>query len=124
MCGRFPRNYTWAQIYAMYHLTSPSANIQPNFNVCPTDTVDVVVRGGDERILHPMRWGLIPGWWKKPLNRFGFHPECVRAFLAESPDPAAMPSPNELRNHSRLIVLVPAWMLRNQNRRSSCPRSV
>jgi putative SOS response-associated peptidase YedK len=68
MCGRFTRNYTWAQIYAMYQLTSPPANIQLNFNVCPTDTVDVVVRGGDERILHPMRWGLIPGWWKKPLK--------------------------------------------------------
>jgi putative SOS response-associated peptidase YedK len=68
MCGRFTRNYTWAQIYAMYRLTSPPANIQPNFNVCPTDTVDVVVRGDDQRILHPMRWGLIPGWWKKPLK--------------------------------------------------------
>ena len=68
MCGRFTRNYTWAQIYAMYSLTSVPANIQPSFNVCPTDTVDVVVRGDDKRVLIPMRWGLIPGWWKKPLK--------------------------------------------------------
>ena len=68
MCGRFTRNYTWAQIHAMYSLTSVPSNVQPSFNVCPTDTVDVVVRGGDKRILLPMRWGLIPGWWKKSLK--------------------------------------------------------
>lgn len=44
MCGRFTRNYTWAQIHAMYSLTSVPSNLQPSFNVCPTDTVDVVVR--------------------------------------------------------------------------------
>jgi putative SOS response-associated peptidase YedK len=68
MCGRFTRNYTWAQIHAMYSLTSVPSNVQPSFNVCPTDTVDVVVRGGDKRVLMPMRWGLIPGWWMKPLK--------------------------------------------------------
>ena len=36
--------------------------------VLPPDAVDVVVRGGDERALIPMRWGLIPSWWKKPLK--------------------------------------------------------
>jgi putative SOS response-associated peptidase YedK len=66
MCGRFTRNYTWAQIYAMYSLTSTPSNVQPSFNVCPTDTVDVVVRDDDKRVLIPMRWGLVPGWWKKP----------------------------------------------------------
>jgi putative SOS response-associated peptidase YedK len=52
----------------MYSLTSVPSNVQPSFNVCPTDTVDIVVRGGDKRVLLPMRWGLIPGWWKKPLK--------------------------------------------------------
>jgi len=31
MCGRFTRNYTWAQIHAMYSLTSPASNLQPRF---------------------------------------------------------------------------------------------
>jgi putative SOS response-associated peptidase YedK len=43
-------------------------NFQPRYNICPTDMIDVVVRGGDHRALAPMRWGLIPGWWKKPLR--------------------------------------------------------
>ena len=52
----------------MYSLISPASNLQPRFNICPTTEVDTVVRGGDQRALVPMRWGLIPGWWKKPLE--------------------------------------------------------
>ena len=45
MCGRFTRNYTWAQIHALYRLTVPTAipNFQPDYNVCPTDLADVVL---------------------------------------------------------------------------------
>jgi putative SOS response-associated peptidase YedK len=68
MCGRFTRNYTWRQIWEMYQLTSPASNLQPRFNICPTTEVDVVVRGDDQRALVPMRWGIIPGWWKKPIK--------------------------------------------------------
>jgi putative SOS response-associated peptidase YedK len=64
MCGRFSRVYTWAQIYAMYSLTSPPSNVQPNYNVCPTTKIDVVILGEREGVLVSMRWGLIPGWWK------------------------------------------------------------
>jgi putative SOS response-associated peptidase YedK len=68
MCGRFTRIYTWAEIHRLYMLTSAPPDLQPRFNICPTTAVDVVVRGDNERSLVPMRWGLIPGWWKKPLN--------------------------------------------------------
>ena len=64
MCGRFTRNYTWAQIHAMYSLTSPASNLQPRFNICPTDTVDTVIN----HELVPMRWGLVPNWWGKPIK--------------------------------------------------------
>lgn len=68
MCGRFTRNYTWAQIHEMYSLVSSASNLQPRFNICPTTDVDVVIRGEGPRALVPMRWGLIPGWWKKSLK--------------------------------------------------------
>ncbi len=68
MCGRFTHRYTWADIHRLYRLTSPASNVQPSYNVCPTDTVNVVTSSQDIRILQPMRWGLIPRWWSKPLK--------------------------------------------------------
>jgi SOS response associated peptidase (SRAP) len=68
MCGRFTHRYTWADIHRLYRLTSPASNVQPSYNVCPTDTVNVVTSVQDTRILQPMRWGLIPRWWTKPLK--------------------------------------------------------
>jgi len=43
MCGRFTRHYTWEDLFRLYRLTSTPANIQPSYNVCPTDTVDTVI---------------------------------------------------------------------------------
>jgi putative SOS response-associated peptidase YedK len=43
-------------------------NLQPRFNVCPTDNVDAIIPAFDKRELVPMRWGLVPGWWKKGLK--------------------------------------------------------
>ncbi|QUJ75449.1 SOS response-associated peptidase [Sulfitobacter albidus] len=41
--------------------------ITPNYNICPTVQVAVVTGGPDRaRRLEPMRWGLIPPWYKKP----------------------------------------------------------
>lgn len=68
MCGRFTRNYTWSEIHRYYSLISTPANIQPNFNVCPTQTIDAVIEQGGKRVLAPMRWGLVPAWWSKPLK--------------------------------------------------------
>jgi putative SOS response-associated peptidase YedK len=66
MCGRFTQNYTWEQVYAFLSVFGPPRNLQPHYNIAPTDTVDVFRLGKDgRRELLPMRWGLIPGWWKK-----------------------------------------------------------
>jgi hypothetical protein len=60
LCGRFTHRYTWADIHRLYRLTSPASNVQPSYNVCPTDIVNVVTSSQDVRILQPLRWGLIP----------------------------------------------------------------
>jgi putative SOS response-associated peptidase YedK len=36
----------------------------PNYNVCPTVNVHVVTSQNGPR-LQPMRWGLVPHWYKK-----------------------------------------------------------
>jgi len=38
----------------------------PNFNVCPTQRIAVVTSEEGRRLYRPMRWGLIPPWYKAP----------------------------------------------------------
>jgi putative SOS response-associated peptidase YedK len=40
-------------------------NVEPRYNIAPTSTIDVVLPTADGPALVPMRWGLIPSWWKK-----------------------------------------------------------
>lgn len=70
MCGRATYKLTWEEIVALYRLTLAPAphNFQPRFNVCPTTTIDAIVSTDGARTLERMRWGLVPGWWKKPLK--------------------------------------------------------
>ena len=68
MCGRFTCRLTWREIYELYRLTvpaSPERNVQARYNICPTTTIDTVAQHGGTRELVPMRWGLVPSWWKK-----------------------------------------------------------
>src|SRR5262249_17912422 len=70
MCGRFTVKATWAELVALYRLTmeAPPHNLRPRYNVCPTDPVDVVTAAEGKRELVPMRWGLVPWWWRNPLK--------------------------------------------------------
>src|SRR5512143_131208 len=68
MCARFTNRLTWREIVALYRLAvplTPERNLPARYNICPTDTIDVVIDRGGKRDLVSMRWGLIPNWWKK-----------------------------------------------------------
>src|SRR3982074_3227875 len=100
MCGRFTHRYTWAEIHRLYRLTSPASNVQPSYNVCPTDTVNVVTSVQDTRILQPMRWGLIPRWWSKPLNDVA----TLAAFKARVETVTTKPCFREAFKRTRCII--------------------
>jgi putative SOS response-associated peptidase YedK len=68
MCGRFTQKYTWTELVELYRLTQSPQNLRPSYNVCPTDPVSVIIPGDEGLFLRPMRWQLIPRWWKKPLK--------------------------------------------------------
>jgi putative SOS response-associated peptidase YedK len=70
MCGRFTVKMTWAEIVALYKLTfdRPPHNLPPNYNVCPTDPIDVVTQQDGKRDFVRLRWGLAPRWWPKPIK--------------------------------------------------------
>ena len=65
MCGRFTQSYTWRELVEIYRLTQPARNLRPRYNIAPTTAIDVVRLTDTGPELVPMRWGLIPGWWKK-----------------------------------------------------------
>jgi putative SOS response-associated peptidase YedK len=68
MCGRFAitlPNDAMAQLFE----ARPDNDLPevPNYNVCPTNTVHVVMHEeGSARRLVPMRWGFVPHWAKTP----------------------------------------------------------
>jgi putative SOS response-associated peptidase YedK len=59
MCGRFTAKMTWADIVALYWLAlhRPPHNLQPRYNVCPTDSIDVVT---EKRDFARIALGLVP----------------------------------------------------------------
>jgi putative SOS response-associated peptidase YedK len=68
MCGRFTQRYTWQEVADLYRLNQTPQNIRPAYNICPTDPVSVIIPDDQGLFLTPMRWGLIPRWWKKSLK--------------------------------------------------------
>lgn len=69
MCGRFAvtlPNDAMARLFE----AQPSNDLPdvPNYNVCPTNRVHVVVSHNGVRRLGAMRWGFIPTWYKTPSD--------------------------------------------------------
>jgi putative SOS response-associated peptidase YedK len=69
MCGRFTQHYTWEEVHRFLSIFGLPRNVQARYNIAPTTTVDVIRLGPNGREMVPMRWGLIPGWWKKPVKK-------------------------------------------------------
>lgn len=63
MCGRYTNHATWAEVHAFSQplvLPMPPAEIEPAYNVAPTQMGWVIVP--DE--IMQMKWGLLPAWAK------------------------------------------------------------
>ena len=37
MCGRFTQHYTWQEVHAFLSVFGPPRNLQPRYNIAPTD---------------------------------------------------------------------------------------
>jgi putative SOS response-associated peptidase YedK len=104
MCGRFTRKYTWRELWELYHLTSPAANLEPRYNVCPTTDIDTVIMRHGERVLAPMRWGLVPAWWSKPLKELR-----AATFNARAETAAEKPFFREAFRRGRCLIPVSGY---------------
>jgi putative SOS response-associated peptidase YedK len=68
MCGRFTQHLSWAEIHRLAGLIGQPRNLSPRFNIAPTTPIEVIRAGEAGNELVPMRWGLVPSWWRKPLS--------------------------------------------------------
>src|SRR4051794_31107934 len=68
MCGRFTQAYTWTEVHKFLSTFGAARNLRPRYNIAPTTMEDVIVDRGNGRELVPMRWGLVPFFWKKTLK--------------------------------------------------------
>ncbi|MGI9415532.1 MAG: SOS response-associated peptidase [Hyphomicrobiales bacterium] len=98
MCGRFTQAYTWQEVYEFYNLSGAPRNLQPNYNVAPTQAINVIVARNGERLMVDMRWGLVPVWWKKPLK------DLPSTFNARSETAAGKPMFRSAFRRNRCLV--------------------
>lgn len=66
MCGRLVLNYSPADVAAAFGLDEWTV-FEPRYNVAPSAEIPVVRRSPEgKRVLHLLRWGLVPHWAKDP----------------------------------------------------------
>ena len=106
MCGRSTYKLTWEEIVRLYRLTLelPPVNTQARFNVCPTTTIDTIVGQNGERRLMPMRWGLVPSWWSKPVKELK-----LATFNARAETVAEKPFFREAFKRNRCLIPVSGY---------------
>lgn len=67
MCGRLALTLPPDSVAHLFdaRFLEPS-NMQPRYNVCPTQKIVACLLEEGERQLHQLRWGFLPRWYKKP----------------------------------------------------------
>lgn len=70
MCGRFTNEMTWAEIHALYKLSDNlfpvKSNMQPRYNIAPTQDVDFVhLDKAGNMEMNRGRWWLVPFFAKE-----------------------------------------------------------
>ena len=62
MCGRYKLVAPTGRVFDEFSLTGLRLNLQPRYNIAPTQEAPVVRRMPTGRQISLIRWGLIPGW--------------------------------------------------------------
>ena len=65
MCGRFSATFSFRDIKVRWNLQN-DLSFTPRYNVAPSQTVPVIVRGDSGNEAKLMKWGLVPSWASDP----------------------------------------------------------
>ncbi len=70
MCGRYASVLPAEALRRTFRTVNPLPNIEPSWNVAPTQSAPVVRRHPEtgERHLDLLQWGLLPYWTKEPVR--------------------------------------------------------
>ena len=98
MCGRFAFYSPGEAAAALFGATAP-ADIEPRYNIAPTQYVAAIRNGANEqREVVMLRWGLVPTWAKDPSIG-------NRMINARAETVAEKPSYRNAFKHRRCLVL-------------------
>jgi putative SOS response-associated peptidase YedK len=97
VCGRFAF-YSPSEATAALFGVSASMEVQPRYNIAPTQYIAAIRDGSDGRELAMLRWGLVPSWAKDPSIG-------NRMINARAETVAEKPSYRAAFRHRRCIVL-------------------
>ena len=106
MCGRYtlttPGGRALAERFVVEDAFEPAT--LERYNVCPTEDIAIVAAEGDARVVHTVRWGLVPPWAHE-LGK-GFQPINGKSETAADKAPFA-----ELmaRPERHCLVLADGW---------------
>jgi putative SOS response-associated peptidase YedK len=66
MCGRFVSSSPPDEIAKYFDAEAPDVELEPSYNVAPTNDVYAVTEDGGVRRVEAFHWGLVPSWAKDP----------------------------------------------------------
>ena len=65
MCGRFVLETPLKATAEIFNAQMAESLVKvPNFNICPSENISVLVSNSGKRKLGQMRWGFVPHWYK------------------------------------------------------------
>ena len=65
MCGRFSATFSFREIRLRWNLQG-DFSFEPRYNVAPSQSVPVIVKGEQGNEAKLMKWGLVPSWASDP----------------------------------------------------------
>lgn len=66
MCGRYTLTTPAEDLTEVFGVEEPSFELEPRYNICPTQRAPVVARRRDRRRMGLLQWGLVPHWAEDP----------------------------------------------------------
>jgi len=103
MCARYAVYGSPKDMVKVFDLIEPQ-DVDPNYNVCPTDTAPVVIKTDDGNALKSFKFGLLPKWAERKDPRLG-----ARFINARSETVLTKPLYKKAVRSRRCLVIANGW---------------